>query len=84
MPIHPTAVVDPMAEVDSSADIGPYVITEGLVNIGARARISAFVAIAGFTCLATGCEVFPHVSNKHAPQDQAYDGSGSDTLEGAI
>src|SRR5947208_1199555 len=34
MPIHPTAVIDRHAQIDSSAEIGPFVNVEGHVRIG--------------------------------------------------
>ncbi len=35
MAIHPTAVIDPEAELDRSVEIGPYAIIEGPVRVGA-------------------------------------------------
>ena len=33
MSIHPTAIIDPKAEIDAEVDIGPYVVIEGPVRI---------------------------------------------------
>jgi UDP-3-O-[3-hydroxymyristoyl] glucosamine N-acyltransferase len=43
--IHPTAVVDPTAQVGEGAAIGPFVVICRAVRIGARARIAAHVTI---------------------------------------
>ena len=37
--IHPTAVVDPEAEIAPDVEIGPYAVIEGPVRIGARTKI---------------------------------------------
>ncbi|MGC9370936.1 MAG: UDP-3-O-(3-hydroxymyristoyl)glucosamine N-acyltransferase [Paracoccaceae bacterium] len=44
--IHPTAVIDPEAEVGAGAAIGPFVVVGRGAKIGARARIAPHVAIA--------------------------------------
>ena len=43
---HPTALVDPSAEIGIGAAIGPHVVIGRGVRIGARARIAAHVTIA--------------------------------------
>ena len=47
MPIHPTAIVDPRAEIDASADIGPYVVIDGPVVVGAGTRVLAHAVLTG-------------------------------------
>jgi UDP-N-acetylglucosamine acyltransferase len=74
MAIHPTAVIDKKAEIDSSAEIGPYVIIEGQVKIAANCHIQAHAVITGWTTLEADCQVFPHAVIGHAPQDLAYKG----------
>jgi UDP-3-O-[3-hydroxymyristoyl] glucosamine N-acyltransferase len=44
--IHPTAVIDPSAEIGADAAIGPFVVIGEGVRIGARARIFSHVTIA--------------------------------------
>jgi UDP-3-O-[3-hydroxymyristoyl] glucosamine N-acyltransferase len=44
--IHPTAVVDPSAQIGADAAIGPFVVIEAGVVIGDRARIASHVSIA--------------------------------------
>ena len=43
--IHPTAVIDPGAEIGEGAAIGPFVVIAAGVRLGARARIAAHVSI---------------------------------------
>jgi len=49
MTIHKTAIIDPAAEISSSAEIGPYAVIEGPVKIGARTRVMAHAFIASNT-----------------------------------
>ena len=44
--VHPTAVVDPTAEVGTGAAIGPFVVIGAGVKIGPGARIASHVSIA--------------------------------------
>jgi acyl-[acyl carrier protein]--UDP-N-acetylglucosamine O-acyltransferase len=39
--IHPTAVIDPRAEIHQEAEIGPYVIIDGQVKIGRGTLVMA-------------------------------------------
>lgn len=45
--IHPTAVVSPRAELGDDVEIGPYVVIEAGVQIGARNVIHPFAVIGG-------------------------------------
>jgi UDP-N-acetylglucosamine acyltransferase len=49
MAIHPTAVIDKRAEIDPSADVGPYAIIEGPVRVGAGTRVYAHAYLTGWT-----------------------------------
>ncbi|MFT6605442.1 MAG: UDP-3-O-[3-hydroxymyristoyl] glucosamine N-acyltransferase [Halocynthiibacter sp.] len=44
--IHSSAIVDPSAQIGEGAAIGPFVVIEANVRIGARARIAAHSSIA--------------------------------------
>jgi UDP-3-O-[3-hydroxymyristoyl] glucosamine N-acyltransferase len=43
--IHPTAIVDPGALVDASAEVGPYAVVGGATRIGPRAILEAHVVV---------------------------------------
>ena len=49
--IHPTAVIDPKAELDSSVKVGPYSIIGSNVQIGANTEIGPHVVINGHTTI---------------------------------
>jgi len=79
MPIHPTAIVDPAAEIDSSADIGPYCIVAPEVHIGARTRLMANNYVEGATWIGEDNIFFPYCTCGVASQDLKYQGERSET-----
>jgi UDP-N-acetylglucosamine acyltransferase len=72
LPIHPTAIVDRHAEVDPSAEIGPYVVIEGAVRIGPRTRVMAHAYLTGRTEIGPDNVIHPGASIGHEPMDLAY------------
>lgn len=77
MAIHPTAIIDPQAEIDGSADIGPYVVIEGRVRIGAGTRLRAHVFVSGWTRIGERCDIHPFAVIGHLPQDFHYNNERS-------
>lgn len=75
MPIHPTAIIDPRAAIDAAADIGPYVVIDGPVRIGARTRVLAHAVLTGWTEIGTDNVIHSHATVGDPPQDLAYDGA---------
>lgn len=75
MPIHPTAVVDPQAELDPTVEIGPYVVIEGPVRVGPRTRILAQAWLTGNTVLGADNVVYPGATIGGEPQDWSYEGA---------
>jgi UDP-N-acetylglucosamine acyltransferase len=70
--IHPTAIIDPKAEIDPTSDIGPYVIIDGPVRIGAGTRVYWHATICGRTEIGSNCRIHPYAIIGHVPQDRAY------------
>jgi UDP-N-acetylglucosamine acyltransferase len=79
MPIHPTAIVDPRARIEQSADIGPYSIVGAEVEIGARTRLMANNFIEGPTWIGDDNVFFPFSSIGAASQDLKYKGERAET-----
>lgn len=77
MPIHPTTVIDPRAEVHPDADIGPYVVIDGQVHVGARTRVLAHATLTGWTEIGADNVVHMGAVVGHTPQDVTFDGSES-------
>lgn len=75
MSIHPTAVIDPKAEIDGEVEIGPYAVVEGGVRIGRGTRVMAHVYLTGWTEIGTDNEIHPGAALGDAPQDKAYKGA---------
>jgi UDP-N-acetylglucosamine acyltransferase len=74
MAIHPTAVIDPKAEVDSEAEVGPYVVIEGQVKVKRGTRIMAHAYLTGWTEIGENNQIHPGAVLGDAPQDKAYNG----------
>jgi UDP-N-acetylglucosamine acyltransferase len=73
--VHPTAVVDRAAEIDPSAEIGPYVVIDGPVRIGPRTRILAAAYLNGRAEIGADNVIHPGAVVGHDPQDLAYRGA---------
>ena len=74
MSIHPTAIVHDLAQVDETAEIGPYAVIEQAVRIGPDVRVYPHAFITGWTQVGAGCEIHPGATIGHAPQDLSYTG----------
>ena len=70
--IHPTAIIDAKAELDSSVEIGPYSIIGANVKIDAGTRIAGHVIINGPTTIGKNNHIFQYSSLGEAPQDKKY------------
>lgn len=75
--IHPTALVDSKAELDTEVSVGPYAVIEAQVRIGRGTTIGAHCVISGNTTIGVGNHFFPFASIGAAPQDKKY--AGEDT-----
>ena len=74
MTIHPTAVIDPQAEIDVDVAIGPYVVIDGPVKIKRGSRVMAHAYLTGWTEIGADNEIHPGAVIGEAPQDKAYKG----------
>ena len=75
--IHPTAIIDAAAQLDSTVEIGPHVIIEGPVQIGARTRVMANAHLSGRTVIGEDNEIHIGAVIGHTPQHLAYKGGDS-------
>ena len=82
MSIHPTAIVDPLARVAGSAEIGPYCIVGAEVEIGPRTRLMAHVYLEGPTWIGEDNVFFPYSTVGVASQDLKYQGERAETRIG--
>lgn len=72
--IHPTAIVDSGARLDTSVDVGAYSIIGSDVEIGAGSWIGPHVVILGPTRIGRENRVFQFCSLGDAPQHVGYKG----------
>ena len=72
--IHPTAVVDPGAEIGDGVRIGPYCIVGDGVRIGSGSSLHSHVVIDGDTWLGANCVVYPFACLGTRTQDKKYTG----------
>jgi len=77
MAIHPTAIIDRHAELDSTVEVGPYVIIDGPVKVGPRTRIRAHAQLTGWTTLGEDCHIYPYAIVGGDPQDFHFKGERS-------
>ena len=68
--IHPTAVVDPKAQVHESVEIGPYSVVGANVTIGAGTKIHSHVVLDGPMTLGRDNTIFPFASVGAVSQDK--------------
>lgn len=75
MSIHPTAIVDRRAEIDATAEIGPYVVIDGPVVVGAGTRVLAHAVLTGHTVVGRDNVIHYGAVIGHEPQDLSYRGT---------
>lgn len=76
--IHPSAVVDPKAQIADDAEIGPLCVVGPHVTIGSKTRLLAQCNITGHTTLGAGNVVHPCCCLGGEPQDYGFT-AGSET-----
>ncbi len=72
--IHPTAVIHPKAQVDSSVKIAPYVVVDEHVSLGANCVVGSHVHLTGHTSVGAGNIFHAGCVIGDAPQDLKYKG----------
>ena len=70
--IHPTAIVNKKAEIDSSVEIGPYCIIEGNVIIKKESKLLSHIVVQGRTEIGENCTISPFAALGGPPQDISY------------
>jgi UDP-N-acetylglucosamine acyltransferase len=74
MNIHPTAIVDPKAELGKNISIGPYTIINEGVRIGDNVQIGSNVLIDSGTIIERNCKVHHGAVLGTPPQDLKFGG----------
>ncbi|MBS3732234.1 MAG: acyl-ACP--UDP-N-acetylglucosamine O-acyltransferase [Desulfobacterales bacterium] len=74
MTIHPTAIVDPKAEIDENVEIGPFTIIKPHVSIASGTRIGSHVSIDSYVDIGPNCQIFQYASIGAVPQAVKFKG----------
>ena len=80
--IHPTAIVDPLAELDSSVTIGAYSLLGPNVKIDAGTTVGPHCVIEGHTTIGQNNRIFQFNSLGAIPQDKKYAGEPCELVIG--
>jgi UDP-N-acetylglucosamine acyltransferase len=80
--IHPTAIVDLQAELDSTVSVGPYAVIGPHVRVGERTTIGAHCVIEGRTTIGRDNRIFQFASIGAIPQDKKYAGEPTQLVIG--
>lgn len=79
--VHPSAVVDPQAELADGVTVGPHAVIGPTVRIGEGTEVGAGAQIYGPAVLGRGNRVFPYACIGFDPQDLKYDPDDESRLE---
>ena len=80
--IHPTAIVDPKAELAEGVQVGPYAVIGAGVRIGEGTSVGAHTTIEGPTTIGRDNRIFQFASLGAAPQDMKYRGEPTELVIG--
>lgn len=79
---HPTAVVDPAADLDDDVEVGPYTVIGPKARIGKGTRIKSHVVIEGNTSIGRDNVIYQFATVGSSPQDLKYQGEDSQLIIG--
>jgi UDP-N-acetylglucosamine acyltransferase len=80
--IHPTAVVEPGAELADGVDIGPFCVVSGKARLDENVRLTSHVVIAGATHIGARTLVSSFAALGGEPQDTKYKGEDTKLIIG--
>jgi len=80
--IHPSAIIDPKAELESGVVVGPWCTIGPNVKIGKGTRLISHVVIDGWTTIGEENTIFPFATLGLAPQDLKYKGERTELTIG--
>jgi len=72
--IHPTAIVDSGAELDTGVSVGAYAVIGAGVSIGAGTRVGPHAVVKGHATIGRDNRIFQFSSIGEDPQDKKYGG----------
>ena len=79
---HPTAIIDPKAELAEGVEVGPYSVIGPDVRVGPRTKVGAHCVLEGETTIGAECQLFTGAVIGSIPQDLKYGGERSQLIIG--
>ncbi|HEY3856892.1 MAG TPA: acyl-ACP--UDP-N-acetylglucosamine O-acyltransferase [Verrucomicrobiae bacterium] len=70
--MHPTAVISPKAQLDSTVEVGPFAVIDADVSVGPGCRIGPHVYLTGHTTIGANNRFHAGAVIGDAPQDVKY------------
>ncbi len=80
--VHPSAIVDPAAELDASVSVGAFSVIGPHVRIAAGTTVGPHCVIEGHTTIGRDNRVFQFASLGAVPQDKKYAGEPTELVIG--
>lgn len=80
--IHPTAIVDPRAQLGERVQVGPYAIVGAGVEVGDDCRIDAHAVLQGPTRIGARNHIYSHAVVGGDPQDKKFKGERTELVIG--
>jgi UDP-N-acetylglucosamine acyltransferase len=80
--VHPTAIVEPGAELGPDVEVGPYSIVGAQVRIGEGTRIGPHAVVTGRTTIGARNRIYQFASIGEIAQDRKYGGEPTTTTIG--
>jgi UDP-N-acetylglucosamine acyltransferase len=70
--IHPTAVIHPKAQLDSTVEVGAFAVIDQHVSLGANCRVGPHAYLTGHTICGVNNKIYAGAVIGEAPQDLKY------------
>lgn len=80
--IHPTALIDPKAELADDVEVGAFSIIDAKVRIDSGTKIHSHAVITGRTTIGKNNQIFQFTSIGEQPQDKKYAGEDTELIIG--
>ena len=81
--IHPTAIIEPGAQIGDNVSIGAYCFVGAEVELGDGVDLKSHAVVARRTRIGPNTHIFPFASVGHQPQDLKFAGESSELVIGA-
>ncbi|MEM7014603.1 MAG: acyl-ACP--UDP-N-acetylglucosamine O-acyltransferase [Verrucomicrobiota bacterium] len=79
--IHPTAIIDPAAELADDVEVGPFAIIEGGVKVAAGCKIAGHAQLLNSVSISENCQIHQAAIIGGNPQDLKFDPATPSSVE---